>query len=758
MRQTNFTYDSYGRTASVTNASQTVQYQYDVLNRDTLTIDPLGGATRFRYTGSALTSVIDPVGKQYQYIRNLVGWVDKEIDPQGRETLYGYDAVGNVTARINHRNQLVSMAYDSLNRVLTRTADGATTSYGYDGPQGRWIAAMNAESTDTIRFDSIGRPVRTRTAMGGAVFDLVSDYAFDEAPRSSLTYSGPGYTGTIGFRYNTGLQLDRISGPAGLSDTTTIHYDKGRLTRIRLPTGLEQTFEYTPAHMLKRSRWSSSTVDNQLGWRYVWSTQDWQVSRMNAQETQWRRYDYDAGSRLRGMSNYSWQMGDLICEDPMVPSTCYRDWEWVMQDTIPYTYDAVGNRTGWTTTLESNTNRYSAFNSFSYSYDLDGNLTLKQGGGVTQSYTWNSLDQLTSVTRNGATVNYGYDGWGRRVRRTDASGVIRYVYDGDDLLLEVDGAGNRLREYLHYPGIDHPHSVRVWANGMGGARYFYASEYPGHVTGLASSAGAVANTYRYDPWGQAEATSEAVYQPLRYMARELDPLTGLYYVRNRWYDPQMQRFISEDPIGLAGGINIYAYAANSPTNLRDPSGLNPSCPTGYEMREHPFEDRFGNRQTRSVCVRSGTSTMLTGLTVQAWGFRTPRDQGWSSFPSSRGSDWILPGTGLPMPNTPSHCLFGVCTPVLNSMLNEEQAEQRAAHQARANMCTSDLVGLNYGEMLQAVQNIGESGLGMATGALVNSHSLLKISGVATAWQAGYATGKYVGRPTICATAPGFYGY
>src|SRR5215213_2181772 len=72
------------------------------------------------------------------------------------------------------------------------------------------------------------------------------------------------------------------------------------------------------------------------------------------------------------------------------------------------------------------------------------------------------------------------------------------------------------------------------------------------------------------------------------MARDLDPITGLYYVRNRWYDPVAARFVSEDPIGLEGGINGYAYAGNSPTNARDPSGLDHLC---YETIE--FIDRPG---------------------------------------------------------------------------------------------------------------------------------------------------------------------
>jgi RHS repeat-associated protein len=71
----------------------------------------------------------------------------------------------------------------------------------------------------------------------------------------------------------------------------------------------------------------------------------------------------------------------------------------------------------------------------------------------------------------------------------------------------------------------------------------------------------------------AGSASGSTNQPLRFAARELDATAGLYYVRARWYDAGIGRFISEDPIGLAGGINNYAYAANNPVNLSDPTGL-----------------------------------------------------------------------------------------------------------------------------------------------------------------------------------------
>jgi RHS repeat-associated protein len=94
-------------------------------------------------------------------------------------------------------------------------------------------------------------------------------------------------------------------------------------------------------------------------------------------------------------------------------------------------------------------------------------------------------------------------------------------------------------------------------------------------------AGALANEYRYTPWGSFEAgypKEGTADNPLLYMGRELDWHTRLSYVRNRWYDPQLGRFPSEDPFGLSGGINPYVYAGNDPVNSTDPLGL---CAQGY---------------------------------------------------------------------------------------------------------------------------------------------------------------------------------
>jgi len=262
--------------------------------------------------------------------------------------------------------------------------------------------------------------------------------------------------------------------------------------------------------------------------------------------------------------------------------TCSPTWSNVRSGT--FTYDSVGNRTDAGADILPNTNRYRTFAGYTLTYDVEGNLTRKTKSGYDQQLTWNALGQLASVTTNGAVVTYGYDPLGRRVRRT-ADGYSRYfVYEDDDLLLELGPDGMPTRSYVHLPGTDRPLSVREYHPGNYEPMYYYLLERPGHVKGLLDSSGALIGEYAYLPYGEPIATNkgDGIAQPLRFMARELDPAARIYYVRARWYDPELGRFLSEDPIGLEGGINTYAYADNDPINKTDPSGLWPDCPNCLE--------------------------------------------------------------------------------------------------------------------------------------------------------------------------------
>jgi RHS repeat-associated protein len=166
--------------------------------------------------------------------------------------------------------------------------------------------------------------------------------------------------------------------------------------------------------------------------------------------------------------------------------------------------------------------------------------------------------------------------------------MTQYVWDGDDLAMELDASGNTVREYTYYPGVDAPQSVRRSSDG---ATFYYVTEQPGHVAALVNVSNAIVNSYEYTPFGEQVSASEQVTQPLRYMGREYDSDSKLYYVRARYYDPQLGRFLSEDPIGLAGGMNPYAYVGNDPVNFTDPSGLCPECEEEQDPISHIMSAR-----------------------------------------------------------------------------------------------------------------------------------------------------------------------
>ncbi|MBI3663941.1 MAG: transglycosylase SLT domain-containing protein [Acidobacteria bacterium] len=142
--------------------------------------------------------------------------------------------------------------------------------------------------------------------------------------------------------------------------------------------------------------------------------------------------------------------------------------------------------------------------------------------------------------------------------------------------------------YAQGLGIDEPLAML-----RGGLKYYYHADGLGPVSGLrwsdevhrtrnrssitslTNTSGTVARTYVYDSFGQTTASTGSVTNPFRYTAREFDPETDFYYYRARYYDRATGRFLSEDPVGFAGGRNFFVYAGSSPTTLSDPLGLKP---------------------------------------------------------------------------------------------------------------------------------------------------------------------------------------
>ena len=163
-------------------------------------------------------------------------------------------------------------------------------------------------------------------------------------------------------------------------------------------------------------------------------------------------------------------------------------------------------------------------------------------------------------------MRFTYGPMGRRLSRTVDGTTERYLYDGPDRMATLDASGSVVGHYTFGPGIDEPLGVERG----GDSRYFHA-DHLGSVVALSDDA-STTDTYRYDPWGETLARTGASENDFRYTAREYEA-EDLYYYRARYYDPTLRRFLSEDPMGFAGGDhNLYRYVGNNPANFTDPSG------------------------------------------------------------------------------------------------------------------------------------------------------------------------------------------
>src|SRR5437016_6950612 len=189
--------------------------------------------------------------------------------------------------------------------------------------------------------------------------------------------------------------------------------------------------------------------------------------------------------------------------------------------------------------------------------------------GTTQ-FAWDFENRLTQVsTPSSGSVTYKYDALGRRIERAPSAGAsTNFIYDGQDVVQDVNSDATTV-DYLNGPGIDNKIS-QTSTSGRKATTLYYLADHLGSTTALTNKQGHLLEQISYDSYGDSTGSVNTRYD---YTGRERDSLTGLLHYRARWYDPQLGRFISEDPIGLAGGINSFAYVRNNPARFTDPSGL-----------------------------------------------------------------------------------------------------------------------------------------------------------------------------------------
>ena len=271
-----------------------------------------------------------------------------------------------------------------------------------------------------------------------------------------------------------------------------------------------------------------------------------------------------------------------------------------------------------------------------YSYDPEGNLATKlMPDGSDWSYEWNAAGMLERVVRpDGKEVTFGYDALGRRVWKKFQGKMTKWIWDGNVPVhewVEVDPneisvpAPGRLAEAavagLHQRVIDlaqrtsqgppastsgtanqlvtwvfEPESFAPVAKLAGGRNLAVVTDHLGTPTAMLDSAGTVAWSAEIAAYGELrDIIGDRHACPFRWPGQYEDEETGLYYNRFRYYDPESGEYVSQDPIGLAGGTNFYGYAAD-PTTVVDILGLAASClPKGKKINRTVYRAEYPTR-------------------------------------------------------------------------------------------------------------------------------------------------------------------
>jgi len=585
---TTFHYNAYGLADTTTYANGAKpSATYDAINRVTVTKDGLGNVTQYSYGALGLTRVTDPKGQVYKFDVNAWGAVvaQHDLGDTTKVDSLKYDAAGEPRTAITRRvpADTIRLTYDALGRLLTRTGTGPDSfpaeslSYGLLPAGGSWTVASSTNGRDSLAYDKGGRLVYAAQHFPGDTTYAMS-YTYDTLGHLiSRTAPPHGTSARWVYRPNLGV-LDTMCAVGTCTAVARDSEGKGIIFTYNAGAAnpwSDSLFYDSLHHVTVDQRASAWTYDS-LG-RVASGAPRPGFYPMGV-------YSYDAAGELIN--------GCQIRQQFDIP--CYNEYN---QDRVPaYAYDPAGNRIDTTAhAVVGAGNRVTQFKGYAITYDSSGDVIQKAGLGTvgwgtstdTTRLRWNAIGQLTRVEKwpaggSHTIVKFRYDALGRRIAKTDSGATTVttwFIYDGDQVEMDLDSATHAMRAEYGFTGDGALYALRTptdtavvvttptistvlglnRANGGAGLKAF-----PNQVWG----------TGLVYPWGQEPADTGFIVR-YRMGEQEYDQETGLYHMGARYYDPALGRWLSEDPAGITGGINLYSYAGNDPVNGRDPSGLGP---------------------------------------------------------------------------------------------------------------------------------------------------------------------------------------
>jgi RHS repeat-associated protein len=681
---TQYHWNAAGHLVQMTEATgATHRYAWSKQGRLLAYTDPLGAITRYTYNGHGEPiERTDANGNRLRYAHDQVGrlshltnengetthfgydiadWLIDEIGFDGRHQRYCYNAAGEPTHLIEAGGsdagpgKVTRFERDIMGRLKAKYAEGDRTcdaEYEYDA-LGQLTNAKNLAANVAFAYDPLGQVLSETQALSGSLPSVIS-HRYDELGNRTQTVLPKGRTLNWLF-YGSGhlhqINLEQDGRHRLIAD---IERDALHREIVRSQGNIQSRYEYDPMGRLTRHKASIAGSNQQLG--------------KDAQIAVERSYRYDdAGNltakldALRGQQNYRYDPAGRVL------ATSGRQEEFFAFDPagniLPFQQGKMSGRVSG--------NRLETYQDLRYTYDAHGNVVTRDRGAHEHAeLSWNADHQLreTSVARHGVTqsTRYEYDALGRRTRKSSTFGTTECLWDGD-LMIE-SRFGHKTSLFIF-----EPNSFVPLATIQDDQTYWYQCDQIGAPQELTDVEGKIVWAADYTVWGNATlrktgtnnrgvqfdwqglpltpSSQPQINQPFRFQGQQFDEETGLHYNRFRYYDPGCGRYVSNDPIGLNGGNNLYLYSTN-PAKWIDPFGLAPKPPSTFAVQDGtgatPQEIAAskvggGNRSGQAACRQKLLNANTTGV-YKCWRCghtsTNPADMhlGHKNVPTSKGGN------------------------------------------------------------------------------------------------------------------------
>ncbi|MBO8173610.1 MAG: RHS repeat protein [Bacillaceae bacterium] len=612
-----YEYNAAGEKIRETNAlGETTIYEYDPAGRLIRVTDSLGVETTFAYDNAGnKVYMVDGRGKITRYRYGAFGLLTEVINAKGMSMKYRYDLALNVAEKTDRKGYHTTYTYDNQNRLFSKTVleTGDKVTYAYDATGNR-IKMADESGTSLYSYDK--RNLLEQITKNGVV---EIRYTYDSLGNIKTVTDKLGFT--VSYTYDKSSRMETVSYNG---QTTTYQYDKnGNRKATIYPGGVRVDYTYDKNNRLLslvNKKPDGSIVSE---YHYTYDGAGRTTSKTDSFGTTTYAYDPagrvlkveapgkttvytydDAGNRETMMETYtSPQLSGYV--DPVSQEavsymvkkseyfysdinelikrveTMYDDTgQEVMEKHIDYLYDENGNeisqKVSYIQPHDRDKHQFTGANPYESPEAYPIHTMIEKVNS-----TYNGFNRLKTMekVKNGerVTVEYVYNGDGLRTKKIVKSSkegytpqVTHYHYDRQHVILETDATGTLKTRYIR--GINY--IARTSSDG--GTVSYYLFNGHGDVVQTVSATGEVENQYDYDIFGNPILTVEVYKNSIRYAGEFYDEETGLYYLRARYYNPYIGRFITEDsywgedtnPLSL----NRYTYAHNNPIMYVDPSG------------------------------------------------------------------------------------------------------------------------------------------------------------------------------------------